>query len=178
MIADAPKGNTWTAGETFNAIEAEGIVSLMVFVRDSTAIHIDGKCIKGDDDRITIHNGTLTIAAVDSLPEHRIHEVRIYTPQLGSYRINHCGEANLSGETLSCEEFHLDIRDCNTFRCNAQIETYRFIGKLENMLMATLKVDTRQFELTANRIQHVELRGDSDFSNVMGDSKDKITIIQ
>lgn len=173
-IVDNREGNVWQ-NETFNQLQAEGIVHLVVFIRDSTAIHIDGKPVTQGDPRITIAHGMLTVAAPDSLPQNRIHEVRIYTPNLTSYRINNCGEANISGDAIVASHFVLDINNCNTFRGNAVIRADHADISLNHMLMAKLKFAKSSVSLNANNLQHVEVSGAATLTTD-GNAKDKVII--
>lgn len=173
-IVDSREGNVWH-NETFSQLQAEGIVHLVVFIRDSTAIHIDGKPVTQGDPRITISNGMLTVAAQDSLPEHRIHEVRIYTPNLTSYRVNNCGEANISGDAIVTDHFTLDINNCNTFRGNAAIRADHADISLNHMLMAKLKFAHAAVSINANNLQHVEVSGATTLTTD-GNAKDNVII--
>ncbi len=172
-IVDSREGTVWQH-ETFSQLQAEGIVHLVVFIRDSTAIHIDGCPVTQGDPRITITHDMLTVAAPDSLPEHRIHEVRIYTPNLTSYRINNCGEANISGDAVVASHFNLDINNCNIFRGNAVIRADHADISLNHMLMAKLKFAKSSVSLNANNLQYVELKGTTTSLSIEGNAKDKV----
>lgn len=173
-IVDSREGNVWQH-ETFSQLQAEGIVHLVVFIRDSTAIHIDGHPVTQGDARITITHDMLTVAAPDSLPEHRIREVRIYTPSLTSYRVNNCGEANISGDAIVANHFTLDINNCNIFRGNAVIRADHADISLNRMLMAKLKFAKADVSINANNLQHVEVSGAATLTTA-GNAKDKVII--
>lgn len=116
----------------------------------------------------------LTVAAQDSLPEHRIREVRIYTPNLTSYRINNCGEANISGDAVVTSNFTLDINNCNVFRGNAVIRADHADISLNKMLMVKLKFAKSAVTIHANNLQRVELSGTTKALDIDGNAKDKV----
>lgn len=158
----------------FHSLHAEGIIKLVVFLRDTLSVSIDGKTVDCSDSRVSLDDGMLRIAAVDSLPEHRIHEVRVYVPNLEYYRIRHCGEANLSGDADVSGKFAIDIYDCNVFRDNVTIRADHVDIRLDRMLMASFKLHCSDLSLYANRLQHVEVKGRVDQRTLSGDSEDKI----
>lgn len=152
-------GNGWQGLEDFHAIEVSGVTKVVVFIRDTAAVHIDDEAVQPGDKRVSIDSGTLHIAPVDAAKAHRIQSVRIYTPQLDCYTISDCGEANISGDTLCGEKFLLDVRRCNIFRGNTYIICKEIDIRLHKMLMAQLRMQGERVSLRADSLQHVELNG-------------------
>lgn len=153
------EGNGWQGLQDFHAIEVSGVTKVVVFVRDSTSVKLDDEELTPGDKRVSIEDGVLTIAPEDTLKAHRIKSVRIYTPRLDRYVISDCGEANLSGDTLRCENFLLDVRRCNIFRGNACIICSDLGIGLQKMLMAKFDIQAASLSLKADSLQHVELKG-------------------
>lgn len=160
----------------FSRINASGITKLVVFIRDSVAVYVNGEKATCDHPNITVGNGTLSVSAIDSLTEHRIHEVRIYTPLLVSYNIDNCSEANLSGDDNCCPQFTLNINRCNVFHGNALLCADRVELNLNKMLMATFKLDCNLLTMRADSLQHVEVKGEPKQCTISGNSKDKVLI--
>lgn len=160
----------------FSQINASGITKLVVFIRDSVAVYVNGEKATCDHPNITVGSGTLNVSAIDLQTEHRIHEVRIYTPLLVSYNIDNCSEANLSGDVNSCPQFMLNINHCNVFHGNTAICADKVELNLNKMLMATFKLDCTRLTMRADSLQHVEVRGEPEHCTITGDSKDKVLI--
>lgn len=153
------EGNGWQGLQDFHAIEVSGVSKVVVFIRDSTSVKLNDEDVMPGDRRVSIEDGVLTIAPADTVKEHRINNVRIYTPRLDRYVISDCSEANLSGDTLGCKKFLLDIHRCNIFRGNACIICSDLSIGLQKMLMAKFDVQASSLSLKADSLQHVELKG-------------------
>lgn len=145
--------------ETFSVIDASRVTKLVVFIRDSTAISIDGQKVSAADKRISVANGVLKVAPVDTLKKHRIKSVRIYTPYLEQYNIRDCGEANISGNAVVGGKFVLNIEHCNLFRGNSYIVCNDVDLSFSQMLMSKINVRCRNLYVKARKTQHVELKG-------------------
>ena len=107
---------TWQGIEPFHCIDVSGVTKVVVFIRDSSSVMIDGRQVGNGDPRICIKEGVLHVSPIDKSEESSIQSVRIYTPTLDKYVVKDCGEANLSGDTLRSKRFVLNVQKCNVFR--------------------------------------------------------------
>lgn len=164
---------TWQGMKSFHAIDASGVTKLVVFVRDSSSITIDGKQVNKGDPRIFIKNGVLHISPSDMSNDSLIQSVRIYTPVLERYDVKKCGEANLSGDTLKSNSFVLNVQRCNVFRGNACLAVSKVDVTFHKMLMAKLDLKSTDFSMKADSVQYINLKGVTRSSNISYDQKQK-----
>lgn len=159
--ADQPmtSDGQWMGMEDFDVIKVSGVSKVVVFVRDSLMVKIDGEDVKQGDERVHIQDGVLTIAPKDTLKESHIKSVRIYTPRLKQYVVHDCAEANISGDTLAMTHFTLDVKRTHLFRGNACLKCDKIDISLSKMLMAKFDVQAATLNVQAERMQHLELKG-------------------
>lgn len=162
--SDTSVEGTWQGIEPFHSIDVSGVTKVVVFIRDSTSVMIDGVHVENGDPRICIKNGLLHVSPIDKSTESSIQSVRIYTPTLDKYVVKDCGEANLSGDTLRSKRFVLNVQKCNVFRGNACLAVANVNATFHKMLMANLDLKSIDFTMKADSVQYIALKGSTRFS--------------
>ena len=154
-----------------------GVTKVVVFIRDSSSVMIDGRQVGNGDPRICIKEGVLHVSPIDKSEESSIQSVRIYTPTLDKYVVKDCGEANLSGDTLRSKRFVLNVQKCNVFRGNACLAVANVNVTFHKMLMANLDLKSIDFTMKADSVQYINLKGSTRFSKASyGQKKGRVDI--
>ena len=83
--SDTSVEGTWQGIEPFHSIDVSGVTKVVVFIRDSTSVVIDGLHVENGDPRICIKEGVLHVSPIDKSKDSSIQSVRIYTPKLDKY---------------------------------------------------------------------------------------------
>lgn len=161
---DTSVEGTWQGIEPFHCIDVSGVTKVVVFIRDSSSVMIDGRQVGKGDPRICINEGVLHVSPIDKSEESSIQSVRIYTPTLNKYVVKDCGEANLSGDTLRSKRFVLNVQKCNVFRGNACLAVADINVTFHKMLMAKLDLKSIDFTMKADSVQYIALKGSTRFS--------------
>lgn len=174
---DTSVEGTWQGIEPFHCIDVSGVTKVVVFIRDSSSVMIDGRQVGKGDPRICINEGVLHVSPIDKSEESSIQSVRIYTPTLDKYVVKDCGEANLSGDTLRSKRFVLNVQKCNVFRGNACLAVANVNATFHKMLMANLDLKSIDFTMKADSVQYINLIGSTRFSKTSyGQKKGRVDI--